>query len=136
MHKYIKSEIVVPSAPAQKYRRSAAFCQADVARPCARRRKLDDYRARLELDAAIMLKRSARRPDEPNPKRNQRNVASGAGYIDRNAPLRLSHAAAIAFPGAGMTASGFRKEAGTDRLVIHRVANRQEIDALKNTGML
>jgi hypothetical protein len=32
--------------------------------------------------------------------------------VDQDAPLRLSDAAAIAFPNGGMTASGLRRESG------------------------
>ena len=56
--------------------------------------------------------------------------------VDRNAPLRLSRAAEIAFPGAGMTASGLRKEAAKGRLVIHRVANKDFVTLAAIDAML
>jgi hypothetical protein len=44
--------------------------------------------------------------------------------IDPRAPLRLSLAAEIAFPGGGMTASGLRREAAKGRLAIERIAGK------------
>jgi hypothetical protein len=44
--------------------------------------------------------------------------------IDPHAPLRLSRAAEIAFPGGGMTASGLRREAAKGRLAIERIAGK------------
>jgi hypothetical protein len=44
--------------------------------------------------------------------------------IDPHAPLRLSRAAEIAFPGSGMTASGLRREAAKGRLAIERIAGK------------
>ena len=55
---------------------------------------------------------------------------------DRNAPLRLSRAAEIAFPGGGMTASGLRKEAAKGRLSIHRVANKDFVTLAAIDAML
>ena len=56
--------------------------------------------------------------------------------IDRNTPLRLAHAAELAFPGGGMTAAGLRREAGRGRLTIERVAGKDyvtlgEIEAMR-----
>jgi hypothetical protein len=44
--------------------------------------------------------------------------------VDPRAPLRLSLAAEIAFPGGGMTASGLRREAAKGRLAIERIAGK------------
>jgi hypothetical protein len=44
--------------------------------------------------------------------------------FDPRAPLRLSLAAEIAFPGGGMTASGLRREAAKGRLAIERIAGK------------
>lgn len=44
--------------------------------------------------------------------------------IKDDTPLRLAHAAEIAFPDGGMTASGLRKEAAKGRLVIERIAGK------------
>ena len=44
--------------------------------------------------------------------------------VDKDAPLRLSVAAEIAYPHGGMTASGLRREAARGRLEIERVAGR------------
>ena len=44
--------------------------------------------------------------------------------VDDNAPLRLSTAAALAFPDGSMTASGLRREAMRGRLVIERIAGK------------
>jgi hypothetical protein len=44
--------------------------------------------------------------------------------VGLNDPLRLDVAAAIAFPGGAMTASGLRREAGRGRLVIERIAGK------------
>jgi hypothetical protein len=44
--------------------------------------------------------------------------------IEPDAPLRLSIAAAIAFPDGTMTVTGLRREASRGRLVIERVAGK------------
>src|SRR6266581_4086660 len=44
--------------------------------------------------------------------------------FDQNAPLRLSVAAAHAFPDGSMTASGLRREAARGRLAIERIAGK------------
>jgi|SRR5580658_4349121 hypothetical protein len=44
--------------------------------------------------------------------------------VPRDAPLRLSRAAEIAFPDGGMTASGLRREASKGRLTIERIAGK------------
>jgi hypothetical protein len=44
--------------------------------------------------------------------------------IDVDTPLRLSVAAALAFPDGSMTASGLRREAGRGRLVVERIAGK------------
>lgn len=44
--------------------------------------------------------------------------------IIEDTPLRLARAAAIAFPGGGMTAKGLRREAQRGRLVIERIAGK------------
>jgi hypothetical protein len=44
--------------------------------------------------------------------------------ISANTPLRLSVAAAVAFPDASMTAAGLRREAERGRLVIERIAGK------------
>lgn len=44
--------------------------------------------------------------------------------VTTDTPLRLDVAAALAFPGGGMTVSGLRKEAARGRLVIERIAGR------------
>ena len=44
--------------------------------------------------------------------------------VDPNAPLRLSVAAELAFPGGGMTASGLRREAAKGRLAVERIAGK------------
>jgi hypothetical protein len=44
--------------------------------------------------------------------------------IDRDAPLRLAVAAALAYPDGSMTASGLRLEASHGRLVIERTAGK------------
>jgi hypothetical protein len=44
--------------------------------------------------------------------------------INDDTPLRLAHAAELAFPGGGMTASGLRKEAAKGRLIIERIAGK------------
>jgi hypothetical protein len=62
--------------------------------------------------------------------RSARTLPSGAmtvvdkSQIDLRAPLRLSRAAEIAFPGGGMTASGLRREAAKGRLAIERIAGK------------
>src|ERR1700730_8943939 len=42
----------------------------------------------------------------------------------RHSPLRLSVAAALAFPDGSMTASGLRREGARGRLVIERIAGK------------
>ncbi len=49
---------------------------------------------------------------------------SGRDDLDPTAPLRLSVAAAIAFPDGSMSASGLRREAARGRLVIERIAGK------------
>ena len=44
--------------------------------------------------------------------------------VDPDLPLRLSTAAAIAFPGGTMSACGLRREAARGRLVIERIAGK------------
>jgi hypothetical protein len=44
--------------------------------------------------------------------------------IRSETPLRLSVAAALAFPDGSMTASGLRREAARDRLVVERIAGK------------
>lgn len=44
--------------------------------------------------------------------------------ITPDTPLRLSVAAAIAFPDGSMTASGLRREAGRNNLIIERIAGK------------
>jgi len=44
--------------------------------------------------------------------------------VDADAPLRLSKAAAIAFPDGSMTKSGLRREAARGRLAIQRIAGK------------
>jgi hypothetical protein len=44
--------------------------------------------------------------------------------VKPNTPLRLSVAAALAFPDGSMTASGLRREGARGRLVIERVAGK------------
>ena len=44
--------------------------------------------------------------------------------IDHDAPIRLTVAAAIAFPDGSMTASGLRREGARGRLVIERIAGK------------
>src|SRR5690242_20253126 len=44
--------------------------------------------------------------------------------IEPNTPLRLTVAAALAFPDGSMTASGLRREAARGRLRIERIANK------------
>lgn len=44
--------------------------------------------------------------------------------IEPNTPLRLSVAAALAFPDGSMTASGLRRECSRGRLVIERIAGK------------
>lgn len=46
------------------------------------------------------------------------------GDVPRDAPLRLSVAAKIAFPDGSMTVSGLRREAGRGRLRIERIAGK------------
>jgi hypothetical protein len=42
-------------------------------------------------------------------------------------PLRLKHAAALAFPGGGMTPSGLRREALRGNLEIERIAGKDYV---------
>ncbi|MCW2229340.1 hypothetical protein [Bradyrhizobium elkanii] len=44
--------------------------------------------------------------------------------IGPNEPLRLSVAAAVAFPDGSMTASGLRRENARGRLIIERIAGK------------
>lgn len=44
--------------------------------------------------------------------------------LDPDAPLRLADAAALAFPGGGMTVCGLRREAAKGRLAIMRIAGK------------
>lgn len=44
--------------------------------------------------------------------------------VGPNTPLRLAHAAVLAFPGGGMTEKGLRREHASGRLVIERVAGK------------
>src|SRR5579862_9898485 len=44
--------------------------------------------------------------------------------IRPNTPLRLSAAAALAFPDGSMTASGLRRECARGRLVVERIAGK------------
>src|SRR6266481_6653241 len=44
--------------------------------------------------------------------------------IHPDAPLRLSVAAAVAFPDGSMTASGLRREGARGRLIIERIAGK------------
>jgi hypothetical protein len=45
--------------------------------------------------------------------------------IKQDTPLRLSVAAALAFPDSSMTASGLRHEGAGGRLVVERVTGRR-----------
>src|SRR5580704_8620056 len=47
-----------------------------------------------------------------------------ADQVRPDAPLRLSVAAAVAFPDGSMTPSGLRREAGRGRLMIERIAGK------------
>jgi hypothetical protein len=51
-------------------------------------------------------------------------VTSTPPVFDVDVPLRLSKAAAIAFPDGSMTKSGLRREAARGRLVIQRIAGK------------
>ena len=53
--------------------------------------------------------------DKPPPSRDE---------IDLNTPLRLSVAAALAFPDGSLTASGLRREHARGRLVVERIAGK------------
>ena len=44
--------------------------------------------------------------------------------VDKDAPLRLSIAAELAFPFGGMTAAGLRKEAARGNLAVERIAGK------------
>jgi hypothetical protein len=57
------------------------------------------------------------KPDPPDAARRPVDVA-------KDAPLRLSVAAEIAFPFRGMTAAGLRKEAARGNLAIERIAGK------------
>src|SRR3954465_10040925 len=46
------------------------------------------------------------------------------GNVARDAPLRLSVAAKVAFPDGSMSVSGLRREAARGRLVIERIAGK------------
>jgi hypothetical protein len=47
-----------------------------------------------------------------------------AQVIGNDTPLRLAAAAKLAFPDGGMTATGLRREAKRDRLVVYRIAGK------------
>src|SRR5271163_4187044 len=46
------------------------------------------------------------------------------GSVARDAPIRLSTAAALAFPDGSMTVSGLRREAARGRLMTERIAGK------------
>ena len=46
------------------------------------------------------------------------------GSVARDAPIRLSTAAKLAFPDGTMTASGLRREASRGRLITERIAGK------------
>jgi hypothetical protein len=46
------------------------------------------------------------------------------GNVPRDAPIRLSTAARLAFPDGAMTVSGLRREALRGRLVVERIAGK------------
>src|ERR1700722_5652218 len=54
----------------------------------------------------------------------QRTVPSSQ-EINPDTPLRLSVAAALAFPDGSMTASGLRRERDRGRLVVERIAGKE-----------
>jgi hypothetical protein len=53
-----------------------------------------------------------------------KRAAAADQPIADDTPLRLAHAAELAFPGGGMTASGLRSEAAKGRLVVERIAGK------------
>jgi hypothetical protein len=53
-----------------------------------------------------------------------RNAMPSRNDVTLDTPLRLSVAAAIAFPDGSMTASGLRREGARGRLVIERIAGK------------
>src|SRR5262249_27410160 len=53
-----------------------------------------------------------------------RTIAPPRTAISPDAPLRLSVAAAVAFPDGSMTASGLRREGARGRLIIERIAGK------------
>jgi hypothetical protein len=55
--------------------------------------------------------------------------------VDDNAPLRLSEAAALAFPHGGMTAAGLRREAARGRLAVSRIAGKDYTTLAAIRGM-
>ena len=55
--------------------------------------------------------------------------------IDPDTPLRLSVAAALAFPDGTMTASGLRREGARGRLMIERIAGK-DYTTLANIGRM
>jgi len=66
-----------------------------------------------------MQKIPSRGPVGPTP--------ADARSIDRDAPLRLAGAAALAYPFGGMTASGLRREAARGNLAIERTAGKDYV---------
>jgi len=46
--------------------------------------------------------------------------------ITSNTPLRLADAVKIAFPMGGMTVAGLRRERDRDRLVIEKIAGKEQ----------
>jgi hypothetical protein len=69
-----------------------------------------------------MLAMPRRLPPAVNP--DPRDVALRPADVAKDAPLRLSVAAEIAFPFGGMTAAGLRKEAARGKLSIERIAGK------------
>ncbi|WP_244558538.1 excisionase [Tardiphaga sp. OK246] len=59
----------------------------------------------------------------------------GDPKVDRDSPLRLKAAAALAFPDGSMTASGLRREAMRGRLVIERIAGK-DYTTLENIKLM
>src|SRR5262245_65496421 len=60
----------------------------------------------------------------PENKMVRRSASITQADIADNEPIRLSVAAALAFPDGSMTASGLRREAARGRLTIERIAGK------------
>ena len=64
-----------------------------------------------------------------------RRPLSSRESLEPNTPIRLSVAAALAFPDGSMTTSGLRKELARGRLIVERIAG-EDYTTLANIDLM